>query len=257
MQVALFACFLLTVCFIFVQFSKLIYVMKKYFVIACLVGLSTVAKTQDYNYISIGYRSSIIPIRTFNQLIDNYNNSRDYLDNKMNHIWYMHGPAVGWGINFYDYTLGISWEGKSMTVSSGGTPPGGVYTTRDLKLRYNQLSFDLMIAIEYYHAVGLSFDLGVMRSLTRTSLDETDKFTSLEHYNLNAVTLFGHIGFSVNDFGGFLLKPYVQIPFKKFNFRKTVNTLDAANSLNYSPDDYEIRPINFGLTVAWRFIIDN
>ncbi|PLX07495.1 MAG: hypothetical protein C0596_11225 [Marinilabiliales bacterium] len=214
-------------------------------------------KAQDFNYISIGYRSSIIPMSNFNDLIDTYNNTRSFLDNEMEHIWYMHGPAVGWGINFYDYTIGISWEGKRQVVSSGGTPPGGVYTTRDLKLRYNQLSFDFMVAIDYYHAVGISYDLGIMRSLTRTSLDETEDFTSIEGNRLNSVTLFGHISLNVTSIGGILLKPYVQFPFKEFRFRKTVNTLDEANSLNYSTADYEVKPFNFGVTIAWRFYIDN
>ncbi|MFM7022249.1 MAG: hypothetical protein ACKOXB_04670 [Flavobacteriales bacterium] len=149
--------------------------MKKNFVFFLLVVF--LGNVQAQGFIKAGWGIRSMHMEALDIVINSYNDSRTWLDEKMPYINYTNGYSIGFGFMSEKREFSLSHIGNWRTVSASGIQPANsTFAQRDLYLRYNQFQMPII----WYPSggklgIGASVDVGYLRFKTKlTGQNEYD-----------------------------------------------------------------------------------
>ena len=93
-------------------------------------------------YLGAGYNLSFANNKGLNYFIDRYNQTRPYLDVRMDQIHLLQGPDFSLDFVASFLLFDFHWTGRHANVYSQATDAGGVLNQRDLKVRGNTFDVD-------------------------------------------------------------------------------------------------------------------
>jgi hypothetical protein len=225
--------------------------MKKTVLICLLVFVFSGIKAQVY--FGFGYNLGFAKMKGLNAIVDNYNNTRSWLDNEMGYFKKPNGFVVNMGM--YGNSGGfveLTWVGRNQTnFASGVAPATNINGQRDLKLRMNTVNMGFGFDFLYDEAIGFgiggSIDFGKFKIMTRVA--DFDKIDQAEYADIIDEILIGSTIFAQFKIGSPALKLQIR-PYYTFNWfetditdvNETINSFTAGNDPSYAE-----RGNNYGL----------
>ncbi len=223
--------------------------MKKISILIVFIALLTPVFSQGY--FKAGYNLSWYEMPKFNDLLDRYNITRDWLDEQMDPLESMRGLHFGFGVHASDFiSLEMTWTGNHNTYTAGGIPLGSTdYAERFLKVRNNLFNFAFL-----YHigglgpiAFGWSFDLGNFKTLTKTNDD--NKYEEIESSMILGNSFLARLKVPLGSLG-LGVTGYYHLPWLRADFYDTGYVLDKANYTKFPLEDYKQGPVHFGVMLS-------
>lgn len=126
-----------------------------------------------------GYKGDATNFSGINNIVDNYNTSRPWLDKEMKKFGYLDGFTMSTGViaSHLWMDLGASFMGKKHSAE-GVNPANNTLVTRDLKIKANHVDFDFGVSAggnAFGIGFGLKTDIGRLKFKSRVYADSGDK----------------------------------------------------------------------------------
>lgn len=214
-----------------------------YFILLFSLFLQSVANGQLN--IAVGYEGSYMTSTVTNQIIDRYNTTKEGLEEKFSNLHYMHGLAFGARYRWNLVGVEAMWIGRFRDTNASGVVPGTTNEfSRSLDYRYNSYSIGLDNYIGRFSFGGtLALDDWRIKSDTeaikRSFKVVEDMSYSSQFYIMYTIPGAGPLSVGV--------RPFVRIPWIDFNQADLEREIIPANSPSINPDDYNEKPISFGI----------
>jgi hypothetical protein len=222
--------------------------MKKYLLLIAAVFSFTATFSQSHFYLGFGYNLGYAKLEGLNTYgVDRYNATRTppvdtswTTFNEMGNLHFPNGFCASLGGSGGKLMYDISWVGRHMNRTAGGTKVG-YEATRELKWRMNTFNLGLGVALGQSRRsrvnIGVSIDLGSEKVFTRlkeNGVYVTEDFDLIQKDLVVGSTIFIQIILSSENLpGGLFIRPYIQLPYFKTNYYSTHNVLDANNDIDY------------------------
>jgi hypothetical protein len=146
--------------------------MKKSLIALTLIFAFSMMKAQYYTFFTFGYNAGLSGSqKTVNHFVNDYNNSRPWLDQKMNKQDYVQGITLSWGLGSDNIFFDLMYSNKYSAHTALGTPSSGTLVRRDVRFTFNTASFALYFINpdkKNFRGPGISLDIGKIRQKTRT-----------------------------------------------------------------------------------------
>ena len=183
-------------------------------------------------------------------IVDSYNDSRTWLDQKMPHISYTYGYTVGFGGIDEKREFALYHIGNWRTVTASGTPPGnGLYAERTLHLQYNQFQMPIIWYPKEGHiGIGGSVDVGYLRFKTKVT-GQTEYSDVQDVLKVGSSLLLKYI--TSKEEPAFSLTLSLHMPYFASSFYSLDYTLNPVDSY-YNGE--KGNPVQIGLTAEYYFI---
>ena len=132
---------------------------------------------QNYYYRGIGYNAALLKSEGLDFVIDRYNQTRSYLDDKMEYCHYYDGPSFRSGLSYNHFFIDFGFTYRSCKVSASGIDASGVRQQRDLKNKWNTFDLALGLGAGANENIALAFgvNIGLNAEKTLTRADTPDK----------------------------------------------------------------------------------
>ena len=104
--------------------------------------VSTICSAQLV-YFTYGYTGNSTNLDGLNQVIRNYNTSRQWLDQEMDEISYLDGLAINTGLAYGGAFFEFEYSGRGKKKSAFGTDLNGNFGTRELKVKNNTMAMSV------------------------------------------------------------------------------------------------------------------
>lgn len=217
---------------------------------------------QSHFYFNFGYNLGYAKLEGLNTYgVDRYNATRtppvDTTWTSFDELGSFHFPngfCVSLGGSSRKLMYDITWVGRHMTRTGGGTKPN-YEGRREVKWRMNTINFGLGVAIGNSSRgrvnLGISIDMGNEKVFTRikeNGVYKTNDFQQIQKELIVGSTIFMQIILSPESVpAGLFIRPYIQLPYFKTNYYDTHSVLDANNPIDY--DEAESRSWNVGVQI--------
>lgn len=163
-----------TICIIFGVQPKKMY----RYLLAVFICLASFKSYGQAAYFTWGYASNFASVKGINQVVNNYNTSRPWLDKEMKKFSYVDGIAVSFGAAAGNFWVDMEYGFRSQKRKASGLDLTGVDGTRELKLKQGAFAFSGgVIAVEDDGGVafGIRGEFGTQKALTRIYESSSDK----------------------------------------------------------------------------------
>ncbi|MCP4438758.1 MAG: hypothetical protein GY810_07420 [Aureispira sp.] len=183
-----------------------------------------------------------------NAIVDQYNNTRTWLDTPMPKIKFLDGFHVG--IHFtYKIPFELMWAGRYKKMTAEGTPSGQQKGSRTLNLQYHGLSLGLIpLRLKKLPlGLGFSFDFNVLKFDTKLSDQAKEKV--LQQFNF-ASSMFFTAQFPLFRHLTIDIRPYIQVPIGKVDLYPLEQKLDPQNSAKHDPSLFRTNFLNVGGSIS-------
>ncbi len=174
-----------------------------------------VLTAQNYYYRGIGYNAALLKSEGLDFVIDRYNQTRSYLDDKMEYCHYYDGPSFRSGLSYNHFFIDFGFTYRSCKVSASGIDASGVRQQRDLKNKWNTFDLALGIGAGANENIALAFgvNIGLNAEKTLTRDDTPDKIGVANFAKVNSQFKIGFEPFAqlilATDKGlGLAFRPY-------------------------------------------------
>ena len=213
-------------------------------------------------YGTIGYNAAFPRLSGLNNVVANYNETRPWLDNEMGRFWLLDGLNFSFGGGASNFWYDLTFDFRGQKRSASGTDAFGNFNTRELKLKYNTMSFNFgpIIISDSEHmayAFGGRAEVGVLNTFTRVfgESNEKGKFEEIGTSNLtvNFGPTFKIIALPLEN-GIFTFSMYYTWCFTKVNLTELDEELNNTDYSTLSEPQFDVRPSSFGLSAAFGFI---
>lgn len=160
----------------------------------CLLATSAIFAQKSYT-ISAGLTASKLGQGATKEIISRYNETRSWLDNKMGGTNPFTGYVFSAGVDKGNYTFLISANLQRATVKAGGTPPGGTFGERELRVKSSFWSanglwdFGSMWDKDYGLGINLGIAIGGGDYSTRTTGESEFKKINMTGYDGSGIFL--------------------------------------------------------------------
>lgn len=195
-----------------------------------------------------GYQIGFTDSKVMNAIVDQYNNTRSWLDRPMPKIKFLDGFHVGLQFT-YKIPFELMWVGRYRKISAEGTPSGQAKGVRSLDLQYHGVSFGLIpfrlkkMPIGF----GLSLDFNTLRFDTQKT--EQPKEILLRQFNF-AGSLFMTLQIQIIKRLSIDIRPYVQIPIGRVDIYPVEQKLNPKNTAKQAPEDFQANFLNGGASIS-------
>jgi hypothetical protein len=217
-------------------------------VFACLFMQSLNAQV---GFFSVGYSANWTKMEGLNQVVDDYNSTRDFLDVEMNKFRNLDGLSIGMagGSNGYMASMDFNWA--RLKRSAEGVDATGLLQQRDLRVSnhsYSITSYFGGFSDQGGVGVGLRASFGAMKIKTRVypkSESATEWALASKEISLNAGPA---LRFYVGDTAYLVMDVYYT-----FGLMRTPTSELSDRLNNYYPEDedeYKNSMGIFGFTVS-------
>jgi hypothetical protein len=144
----------------------------------CLIA--TQLSAQNYYYRGAGYNMAFLKSEGLDYVIDRYNQTRTFLDDKMEYCRYYDGPSLRSGLCYNHFFVDFGFTYRSSKVSASGVDATGIRQQRDIKNKWNTFDLGLGIGLgandNIALAIGVNMGLNSEKTLTRVATpDEIGK----------------------------------------------------------------------------------
>ena len=209
--------------------------------------LSSLLSAQFYG--RVGYCANYYNMRNYNAMVDRYNETRPWLNEKMDYLYLMHGLDIGVGVMGGFNGIEFYFRTSSGTVTASGSPNGGPVQTRHLKARDSYFGYEMHRRVA--GPVALSLAGEISRFSTFTKVDDAE-FTRTDKKMSFGLTP----GIKV-VLGRKAIKPmlslYYTFPFIWENHSNAWATLDQNNYRSEPADHFRARAGHFGISLSLAF----
>ncbi len=222
--------------------------MRKLLLLTAAIFSFTSAFSQSHFYTSFGYNLGYAKLEGLNVYgVDRYNATRTppvdtswTTFDEMEHFNFPNGFCASLGGSSGKLMIDITWIGRHMNRTAGGTKPG-YEGRREMKWRFNTFNFGLGVALGKNRGsrcnIGVSVDIGTEKIFTRlqeNGVYQTEDFQLIQKELMVGSTFFMQIILSAKNFpGGLFIRPYFQLPYFAMNYYDTHSVLDANNYIDY------------------------
>lgn len=142
--------------------------MKNLVLIALFISTS-VGTSAQLVFGSIGYNANWTQLDGLNQVVDDYNNTRDFLDKEMNQFRNLDGPIIGLGMGSENWLFTMEFGWARLKRSAEGVDISGLLQQRQVRVSHNVFSMSNYFGIfEEQGGVGLGLRMAVGRYKTKT-----------------------------------------------------------------------------------------
>lgn len=228
-------------------------------IVFLFILFSAIGYTQGI-YINYGYNGSITNLSGINAVVDNYNDSRKWLDDEMGHFGYLDGFAMSIGGGFAHFWFDTGFDIRGQKQSASGTDLYGNYNTRELKVKNGcmLMNFGIIDAIgKNALGFGLRTEIGTLKTKTRVFGESfnKDKFEDIGYSNIGMklgpmVKFFTFIADNGTELS---LGAYYTWSMFKYNY---TNIDEILNNTDYNSIDqpkFDVRPNAFGIHISVGF----
>ena len=139
--------------------------------------LSFTAKSQLV-YLTYGYNGAVTNLSGINSVVDNYNDTRPWLQSELGYFNYLDGINMTFGLGFSNFVMEFGYDFRSQKQSVSGTDLYGLYNTRQIKVKngVGRFATGLMINDDYdAYIIGARMEIGNVKVKTRVFGDSGDK----------------------------------------------------------------------------------
>ncbi len=228
-------------------------------VLVILGLICTTSVSAQLSYFTLGYGGNILNLSGINEVVDNYNSSRLWLDDEMKNFKYLDGIAISLGREINHVWVDLEYETRSKKRTASGTDLYGFYNSRDLKLKNNTIAITIGGTGGNKSGIGLGLrtEIGMVRLKTRVYGESYPK-EKLENLMDPLISL--KFGPQIKVFGfvtdGLIITGSVFYTYSLLKYN--VNELDAdlnGSYYNYlnPPEEFDFRPNTFGFCMSLGF----
>lgn len=128
--------------------------MRSFLLSIVLVVVSLSAQSQILGF-RHAYSFNFTSLKGLNQVVDNYNETRSWLDQEMKDFGLLDGYAVGFTAGGYSAWIDLEFSGRGQKRKAFGTDLFGNFGTRSLKLKNNTMALTIFgVATDETFAAG-------------------------------------------------------------------------------------------------------
>lgn len=221
-----------------------------------LFVLSFTIVHSQIGYVFYGYNVSTYRLDGINAVINNYNETRPWLEEEMKEFHYLDGFSLSFGLGAKPIFVETGYNFRSQKRSVSGTDLYGNEDTRQIKVKNGAFNISFGLAgifgsrMENLLAFGVRTDIGALKVKTRVFGDSgpKEKMEDIGYTNVTAQS--GPMLRYSRDIGGVAMSfaVYYTWSLLKYNYRR----LDE--QLNYTeywedPPQFNLRPNCFGFMI--------
>ncbi len=189
--------------------------------------------------IKVGYSIGYTNPKSLNEIVDEFNENRDWLDVQLKNVHTWHGLQLGVRYRIEEFAFELAWNAKFKSLSSSGIAPNESNTSyRDLYFGQNTLSLGYEYFIENL-SFGASLDGEAFRIRSSTN-SSGDRFKVSNQFGY-ASHFFVSYTFPSSRNIHLALRPYVQVPWSSYKLDKLVAELEGTGL------DKTTKLLNFGI----------
>ena len=216
------------------------------FLLIITLGLFTPKVLFGQFNISTAYEIGYHQTDAFNDIIKKYNTETSFLEQEMDELRIMHGLQLGLYYNYEDLVgLFLNWKYRFNNTSSSGTDPTTMAVfSKDLFVRQNVFSLGLE---NNFGFIGYGATIDYLLSGVKIENNNTSKRNIFTESNY-ASTFFISLNSRKTNQIRISLRPYIQIPWTKYDLHK----LDMELNESTSTEKIEEGQMNFGLMIVFR-----
>lgn len=226
------------------------------FVILLVVLQSNTYLFSQSIYISHGFSSNFTNVQGLNQVVDNYNDTRLWLDKDLKHFGNLDGYRLSFGA-FFGGALWTDFEFsfRNQKRKAFGTDSFGNFGTRELKLRNNLFAWTFGVGgIEdkFLYTFGARMDVGNYLLKTRVYYDGEPKGDWSIVDDKHLVGRVGPslmIGYFPDESIMLNIQMYYQVGIFKTNMTYTDEELNNSFYDYTSPDIFDMKNHVFGISL--------
>ncbi len=190
--------------------------------LGCLWG-SYITLSAQLN-ILVGYSAQYTQANTLNTLIDQYNDERPWLEDRLDQLNTLQGLNLGLRYRTPRVAVELGWVNNFSTFSASGTDPNtNALSERELRIRLRTYYLALENTFGKF-GYGLSF--GVNHAIIRTEkTGRSDAFNVMEPFNTSS-RIFVSYTIDAGPFLFFSIRPYISIPWTSLDFTPLAEELE-------------------------------
>ena len=232
----------------------------KYFITFVLLVLTLGMNAQLF-YLTYGYNGSFTKLSGINEVVDNYNDLRPWLDKEMGNFNYLDGFSLSVGGAMANVWFDSGFDWRSQKQSAEGTDLYGFYNTRQLKVKNGSflLNFGYLDGKgDNVFGLGLRTEIGTIQTQTRLFGEsyEKDKFEDIGYSHIGARSgpMIKLISRVVKGGPIVTASLYYTWSFLDYNYTRLDEEL---NGTFYNYEDsprFDMRPHSFGFQLSFGFV---
>jgi hypothetical protein len=221
--------------------------MKRAFIILAFLAVTCISYAQG-GYLRIGYCANHYNMKNYNAMIDRYNVTRPWLDQKMPHMSWMFGPEIAFGGRVESTGGEIYYRSAWGTVQASGSPTSGApVATRYLRAKDTYFGVEGFVRIIGRVAISIAAEASMFK--TKTKVDDgdyeiTDKKMSVAF--TPGIKVFLSKGFFVP-----VIQFYYTLPLIREDHSGAWYTLDASNAASEPSENFRARATHFGVSISF------
>jgi hypothetical protein len=216
------------------------YLKLVFLVSGLLIGADSMAQ---FN-VKIGFNSAYSKFKVNNEILKDYNTENSFLEQGFKELHIMHGVVLGLRYRWDNLGLDISWENMSRNRDAFGEDLSGGPFMNELFYTMNSLSAGLE---NYFGSFGYGAALENRQFRVKTKISGLDKKKTILSQTEYSARFYLLLQIQQSNKVSLVFRPYVQYPFKAYNFDPLEENLLETSS----PEDNMDKPWVFGLSIIF------
>ena len=191
--------------------------------------------------VKVGYTAGFASPAHYNTILKDFNENSPWLDKTLSEISYLHGIQLGLRYHFGPAALDITWHNRFRRSESEGTNPADESLfERDINFQLSSYSIGIENFIGKF-SYGGSFDVDNLNIRTKKT-GRSDRFQLVNEYGLGSHFFVSYTFESASSLH-FSIRPFLQIPWSKFNLSNLSDELNPGIDYQDQTQGFQ----NFGI----------